>query len=436
MKITSKQFTVLDTNGKMTKKLLNKTTAHLLIFSVIILLIAAPAFYFISKKMYVDETDETLLLHVEEFKEYYLPKFTVAEIAVWNSYNRNVNIIPNQGLKKDTFFTKVYYDKIEDEQEPYREVNVPVIIEGKPFTFQARINMIENEDMVWSIALLFVGVISVFLLGMLVINKMTNKKLWKPFYDTLNQIQNFELDKNKAPQFTDTKIEEFSRLNASVKKLIERNIVMYKSQREFVENAAHELQTPLALFETKINSLSQMPISEEQSVVLDSLNGDVSRLKRLNKNLLLLSKIEGESYPTIEKLVVNDSIQKHFGFFTEQATAKNIQIKTRFNEVIAVECNSALLDVLINNLFLNAIRHNIQNGEITIKIENGSLSFGNNGQEIALEQERLFSRFGKINPSGRGNGLGLAIVKKIAAVNHWSVDYSFYAHRHYFTVKF
>ena len=420
----------------MTKKLLNKTTGQLLVFSVIILLIAAPTFYMITKKLYVDETDETLLLHVEEFKEYYLPKFKATEIPVWNAYNRNVNILPAHGLKKDTFFTKVYYDKIESEHEPYRELNTPVSIEGKPYTFQVRINMIENEDMVWSIAFLFIGMISILLFGMLVINKMAARQLWKPFYDTLSQIQNFELDKNTPVHFSETNIEEFSRLNSSLKKLIERNIFMYKSQREFVENAAHELQTPLTLFQTKITSLAQMQMSEEQSVVLDGLNGDVSRLKRLNKNLLLLSKIEGESYPTVEKLIVNDSIQKHFAFFTEQASAKNIQIKTQFEEVIAVECSSPLLDILINNLFMNAIRHNLQGGDITIKIANGSLSFRNTGQEIALDQERLFSRFGKFNPSGNGNGLGLAIVKKIAQVNHWTVDYSFFQNQHCFSVKF
>lgn len=408
----------------------------MLVFSVIILLIAAPAFYFISKKMYVDETDETLLLHVEEFKEYYLPRFKVAEIPVWNAYNRNVNVLPGYGLKQDTFFTKVYYDKIEEEHERYRELNAPVSIEGISYTFQVRINMIENEDMVLSIAFLFIGMICVLLVGMLLINKIATRKLWKPFYDTLEQIQNFELDKNKMPHFSDTQIDEFSRLNTSLRKLIKRNISIYKSQREFVENAAHELQTPLALFQTKINTLSQMQISEEQSVVLDALNSDVSRLKRLNKNLLLLSKIEGQSYPKVEELVVNESVQKHFAFFAEQAAAKKIQITTQFQEIIMVESNSALLDVLINNLFLNAIRHNIKDGEITIKIEKDSLFFINTGQEMALQQERLFSRFGKINPSGHGNGLGLAIVKKIAEVNQWTINYSFAANKHCFAVNF
>jgi signal transduction histidine kinase len=434
--IISKQFTVSDTNGKMTKKLLNKTTSNLVIFSVIILLIAAPAFYFISKKMYVDETDETLSLFIDEFKEYYLPKFETTEIAVLNKYNRSINILPYHGVKKDTFFTKVYYDKIEDEHEAYRELNTPVIIEGKYYTFQARINMIENQDMVMNIAILFIGMIAVLLFGMLLINEIAARKLWKPFYDTLNQIENFELDKNKTPSFLETQIVEFSRLNNSVKKLIERNLLMYKSQREFVENAAHELQTPLALFQTKIDSLSQLDISEAQSRLLDSLNNDVSRLNRLNKNLLLLSRIENEGYPSVEKLVLNNAVQKHFDFFNEQAAAKRIQIKTQFEEAIKIQSNSALLDILISNLFLNAIRHNVNNGEIIIAITNDSLSFQNTGQKDALEQDRLFSRFAKINPSGHGNGLGLAIVKKIVEINQWTIDYTFIENRHVFTIKF
>ncbi len=420
----------------MTEKLLNKTTSNLAVFSVIILLIAAPAFYFISKKMYVAETDETLSLFIDEFKVYYLPKIKTTEIPVWNKYNRNINILPYHGVKKDTFFTKVYYDKIEDEHEPYRELNTPVIIDGKNYTFQARVNMIENQDMVMNIAILFIAVIAVLLFGMLLINKIAARKLWKPFYDTLDQIENFELDKNQTPSFLETQIVEFSRLNNSVKKLIERNLLMYKSQREFVENAAHELQTPLALFQTKIDSFSQLDISEEQAHLLHSLNNDVSRLNRLNKNLLLLSRIENEGYPSVEKLVLNDAVQKHFDFFNEQAAAKRIQIKTRFEEAITIQSNSALLDILISNLFLNAIRHNVNNGEIIIAITNDSLSFQNTGQQDALEQDRLFRRFAKIKPSEQGNGLGLAIVKKIVEINQWTIDYTFIENRHVFTIKF
>jgi len=76
-----------------------------------------------------------------------------------------------------------------------------------------------------------------------------------------------------------------------------KNSAIYRNQREFVENAAHELQTPLALFQAKIDTLIQSgDFTEQQNQILSSLNESVSRLNRLNKNLLLLSKIDNENY--------------------------------------------------------------------------------------------------------------------------------------------
>ncbi|KIA94449.1 histidine kinase [Flavobacterium sp. KMS] len=420
----------------MNKKLLNKTTTSFLIFSVFILLISVPVFYYITERLYLEETDETLTLHKDEFLKNELSKFDNKDIALWNKYNRNVQITPSHIAAKDTIFNKVYFDELENENEPYRELNAPIIIKGQPYTYIGRINLIETEDLVTSIAMLFLVVIVILLLGILIITKISSRKLWKPFYDTLDQIQGFEIDKNKTPRFMDTDVEEFDRLNKSLNRLIEKNTDIYNNQREFVENAAHELQTPLALFQTKIDTLFQLDITQEQSEVLSSLNKDVSRLNRLNKNLLLLSKIENENYLDKQPIVINEYLKKHLDFFTEQAKAKNLNIVIEYTEKLKIEGNPSLTEVLINNLFLNAIRHNIKNGKISIIITGDSITFLNTGQETPLVVDKLFNRFSKSNPSSQGNGLGMAIIKKITEISHWKIDYAFENNLHRFTVKF
>lgn len=420
----------------MTKKLLDKTTANLLVFSIVILLIAAPAFYFLSHKLYIDETDETLILHKKEFDNSLQTGFKKEDIPLWNKYNRNIKIIPFRYKNEQQIFTKIYFDKLEDEQEPYREINAPVIIEGRYYTYQDRINLIESEDMMLSVALLFVIVIALLLGGILTINKFTSKRLWKPFYDTLDKIEEFEIDKNKQPVFLPTPFEEFERLNASLNRLVIKNVSIYKSQREFIENAAHELQTPLALFQTKIDTLFQMDNSKEQSLLLNNLNNDVARLNRLNKNLLLLSKIDSESYFEKQEVVLNEHIQKNLAFFTEQANAKNIRIVTAFKETVIINSNTTLIEIMISNLFLNAIRHNIPDGTITITISQNAIAFSNTGNPIAIDSNSVFDRFAKLNPSGLGNGLGLSLIKKIAELNHWKADYHFDNNLHIFSIRF
>lgn len=419
----------------MTKRLLNKTTANLVLFSTAILLIAAPVFYFLSHRLYLEETDETLKLHQEEFVEYYLPKFHKNDIALWNKYNRNIKILPFNGDNDTRMFTKTYYDKLEDEHEPYREINKPITIDGQQYTYQDRINMIETEDMAINVALLFMGVIAILLIGMLIINKISAQRLWRPFYDTLEKIGAFEIDKH-PPHFLATDIEEFTRLNSNLDRLVAKNISIYKNQREFIENAAHELQTPLALFQAHIDSLYQMDNSQGQSRLLSQLNDDVARLNRLNKNLLLLSKIEGGQYFEKQTIVLNEAVKKHLDFFTEQARAKGIEILTEFSETVKVESNISLVEIMVNNLFLNAIRHNVENGKIVITLTHDSLTFSNTGSEGALDSQKVFRRFAKLNPSGHGNGLGLAIIKKVVDLNDWQIDYTFRNTLHGFRVKF
>jgi len=421
----------------MSKKLLNKTTNTFLAFAVMILLIAAPVFYFICQWLYIYETDEVLLFHKGAFEIETRHGLTENDIADWNKYNRDVEIVSDKNISKDSIVGMMILDPISKEMEPYRVLYGPVEINGKRFTYIEKNNLVEMEGMVISIATMFFVIILLLLAGIVWLSKRSSRKIWKPFYDTLGQIHDFEIDKNKPPSFMETNIDEFDRLNKSLERLIDKNTAIYRSQREFVENAAHELQTPLALFQTKLDTLSQAEnISKEQSELIGSLNNDVARMNRLNKNLLLLSKIDNDSYFEKQPIVLNDYIEKHLDFFAEQAESKLITITTDLKRKINIKTNPVLAEVLINNLFMNAIRHNVKRGTIVITSGESHLTFTNSGKDKALNNEKLFNRFSKGDPSAQGNGLGLAIVKKIADLNKWSIHYSFGENQHIFTVHF
>ncbi len=266
----------------------------------------------------MEESDETLILHKNEFLKHTLPTLSVADIESWNRYNRDVKIEPFNNITTDTLFYTFYYDTLDAENEPYRELNTPVSIQGKPYTYKAKVNLVEAEDLMASIAFLFLAVIFILLTGLFVITRKLSVSLWHPFYETLQQIEQFEIDKSQQPRFAATEIEEFNRLNQSIKKLIEKNSIIYNSQREFIENAAHELQTPLAVFQAKIDTLSQRDdITQGQAEILSALNDSVFRLNHLNKNLLLLSKIENDTYTGKQTFSLNALIAKHADFFAE-----------------------------------------------------------------------------------------------------------------------
>ena len=421
----------------MNKKLLHKTSRAYLIYSVLILIISAPIFYYATERLYIKEADDTLLLHKKEFLKYTASTLKYADIPLWNRFNRNAKIDSVKQVTKDTLFFSSYYDTLDAEIEPYRKLNFPISIQGKLYTYSERINLVETEDLLKNIAILFFAIISILLFGLFFITKKLSLNLWKPFYKTLQQIESFEIDKTKQPDFAETDVEEFNRLNTSIQKLIERNTVIYKSQKEFIENAAHELQTPLAVFQAKIDTLIQRSdVTQEQSEILGSLNENVSRLNRLNKNLLLLSKMENDSYSDKQTISLTNYIQKNLDFFTEQAKAKSLIIKMELQKDFEIKSNPVLAEVLISNLFLNAIKHNIEGGQISIAMQENKLVFSNSGQPSPLNTDKLFKRFSKSNPSEQGTGLGLSIVKKIADINNWTVAYNYENNLHSFSILF
>jgi signal transduction histidine kinase len=422
----------------MSKKLLHKTLQVYLVYSVIIFIIIAPVFYFLADKFYIDNVDETLLNSKIEFVKITLPKLKSTDISLWNKFNNNnVKIKTYKKINSDTLFYTSYYDIEEQEKEPYRELNAPITIDGKPYIFSSKINLIESEDLMLSIALLFFGLIIFMLIGFYFFTKKLSIKLWKPFYQTSNQIEQFEIDKNTNLTFSKTAIEEFNRLNDSITNLIKRNKIIYQNQREFVENAAHELQTPIAVFKGKLELLIQRSdITKGQADLLSDLNQSIDKLTKLNKNLLLLSKIDRNQFDETSNIQIKSLIEKQLDFFKEQALKKNISIDTSLEQDISVTTNRSLAEIMINNLFLNAIRHNIKNGKVIVKLSENQFIISNSGNDKELNSKTIFNRFSKNSTSEKGNGLGLSIVKKIVDLNNWKISYSYINNFHIFLVKF
>jgi signal transduction histidine kinase len=421
--------------GSMKKKLLHKTLRVYILFSLIVLLISAPLFYFLSDKLFIDDADEALILRKKEFATYHLPSLRIADISTWNKFNRDIKIeVPGLKIQRDTIFFHFYLDTLaNNENEPYRVLLSPIRVEQKPFVFMARINLVESEDMIKSIALLFCLILAALLIGLYFITRFSSR-LWKPFYSTLETVEQFELDKGDDLQFEENDIEEFTRLNQSVEKLLKRNVAAYKNQKEFIENAAHELQTPLAVFQAKLDSLAQqLPFTDTLSSTLSDLNDAAARLNRINKNLLLLSKIENKQYEGLEEISVSDTLKKQTVFLAEQAEQKGVPVYVQLIDPCVIRANLALLEIAISNLLLNALRHNRPNGQILVSLRKNGIIISNSGADTPIDSEKLFQRF---STSGTGSGLGLAIVKKISDLHGWVLDYKYEGGMHIFQLIF
>lgn len=277
---------------------------------------------------------------------------------------------------------------------------------------------------------------ALMLTGFILLNRRISKDLWKPFYNSLAQIRNFDLNKHKKINFESSDIDEFDELNHSLDKLIGSSVAAYNQQKEFADNASHELQTPLAIIQSKLDLLLQSKslTSEQYDIIEDALKAS-ARVARINKNLLLLTKIENSQFMEKERINLSALLQNAISLFSNFSEDKNLVQEARITEGIFIEGNHLLVEILVNNLLTNAIRYSPVNGTITTQLTNNNLTISNTGS-TPLNQEQLFKRFGTTSTQTPGTGLGLALVKQISSRYGWSIEYSFNYNQHSFSLHF
>ncbi|WP_234047761.1 sensor histidine kinase [Chryseobacterium paridis] len=427
------------------KPLLSKTTKPFLIYVLIILIISIPVYYWVVDAIWKGELDEHNTTIVEK-TAYEFGRLKLSEeefeksILLWNKIQPGTNIerIPFNSLKKDQAFTiekqKTYAHP--PELERYRCLKKVVYINQKPYLFTVETNIEESHETIAVIAAITIFFFILIVLGLLFLNRKLSASVWEPFRNTLEKLKTFNLNSQNSIDFTSTDITEFEELNHSLKKLIEHNISVYKTQKEFTENASHELQTPLAIIKNKLDVLLQnKDLTEKQYQIVEDINRALTRSSRINQNLLLLAKIENQQFTQNEVLPVSELLHQSLELFQEHFDQKQILVETQIADGININGNKVLTETLINNLLVNIVRHTLNGGSAYIGLSQTQMIISNSGSTI-LNEETLFKRFSKASTDTNGSGLGLSIVKEICNHQQWTLSYSFQNNHHIFSIGF
>lgn len=427
------------------KPLLNKTTKPFLIYVLIVLTISIPVYYVVVDAIWKGELDEHNQI-IAEKTTYELNQLKLSDqelnrsIILWNTIQPGTNIekIPINYLKRDLIFTTEKKKTFSSDHsvERYRCLKKVVYIQNNPYLFTVETNIEESHETIAVIAMITIFFFTIIVLGLLFLNRKLSTSIWRPFRNTLNQLKTFNLN-NQAPiEFQPTDTIEFEELNQSLRKLVDHTISVFKTQKEFTENASHELQTPLAIIKNKLDILLQSEgLTEKQYQIAEEINKALTRSSRINKNLLLLAKIENSQFDHSEIIQFDKVLTQSTENLQEHFQQKNISVDLTVSPNVQVNGNSSLTEVLINNLLLNAIRHTPRNGSITIQLTPSAFKIGNSGTE-KLNTDLLFKRFSKLSTDNSGSGLGLAIIKEICKSQKWNVNYQFENDFHFFKISF
>ncbi|MEO6638598.1 MAG: HAMP domain-containing sensor histidine kinase [Ginsengibacter sp.] len=334
--------------------------------------------------------------------------------------------------------TNVYgYTAKGNNKIPYRQLSQVVSVNGNSYRIIIRQSQEQKAALFADVTKIMLSVFAGLFAATLVFNWAISKRLWKPFRNSLNKIRSAELQKMEAMHFEHTNTQEFNELNASLNYMTSKLYTDYVNMKEFTENAAHEMQTPVAVVQSKLELLLQDDNLKDDQVqsILES-TAALTRLSKLNEGLLLLAKIENHQYETTEAISLAELTKKYLRLFDEFIKEKQLSIKTSFNDGFTLGLHPVLASSLITNLLGNAIKYNYNGGMIEIIISENSYHISNTSKQEAIEPAKLFARLHAAQ-SGleRSNGLGLAIVKKIADVNNLLVMYHEKEGIHHFEIR-
>lgn len=419
-------------------KLLNYTSKYLSLLLLPLITIWAVAFYYAMLDEIYDslddglenqkilllnraEEDPSILKHTDFEKHVY--KFTPISKTTYTNFNERYQDTLMYMYNEDDFEPVRIYESALKHGEDYYKVKIIT-------------SMVEEDDLIQDLVTYLIILYVILMISILVLNNLLLKKIWKPFYHSISQLRNFKIEKEQGITTLSSNIDEFELLNDTINKLIKKSSDSYVEQKQFIENASHELQTPLAIGINKLELfLENNNLNEQQAQELTSILDTLGRMTRLNKSLLLLSKIENEQFIDEEWIDFSILTKVSLEDFEDLASHKNIAIKMTESTSLKHYMNKDLAIILLNNLIKNALVHGNENKSVTIDLHKNLWTISNQGIPESLDKAKLFSRFKKQNNKKQSTGLGLAIAKAIASKYHLRLTYDFKS-SHQFSIHF
>lgn len=425
-------------------KLLDRYNRVTLATTIVVMLITGLVYYFAIRLILISDVDKDL--EVEENEIFESVKKNNQLPQVFESNEQQISFYEAQPGSVNRRFTDTVYQNVpsefhrrrhhhHEEFESGRALLSSVTVGGKYYKIVVVKSTVETEDLVQIIFFITIGVILFLLLTLFITNRLLLNRLWQPFHNLLKELRAFNISDSKNIPQPETNIEEFKELNQAVAAMSARVKNDYRDLKTFTENASHELLTPIAVINSKLDTLLQTEnFSQQQSKILNDLYGAVSRLTRLNQSLLLLVKIENRLVEDKQPVDLRAVIEEFIIQFEEIFNDKDLKVTSHLaNKELFT--NPYLVDVLLNNLLSNAIRHNYEGGEIDIRLTSNKLMIRNTGENVALESEQAFKRFQK-SSSSDGSGLGLTISKQICENLGFELNYKYEPGYHIFEVVF
>jgi len=297
---------------------------------------------------------------------------------------------------------------------------------------------IEKDDLRESI-LYWMACLYLFLLLMiLLVTVVVLYRTMRPLYALLRWLDGYTVGTQNAPLTVETSVTEFRRLNDAARRYAERAESSFERQKQFIGNASHEMQTPLAVCRNRLEMLvdDAQSLTEEQLGEIAKVQRTLDYLVRLNRSLLLLSKIDNGQFPEAEEVDMNALVRRTAEDMEEIYAYRNMRFTLAEQGRLTVRMNPSLAGSVVTNLVKNAFVHGDEGGEVTVDIAPQRFTVCNSGAGGPLDAGHIFDRFYQGAKKEGSTGLGLAVVDAVCRLYGLKVAYSYMDKRHCFTIDF
>ena len=331
--------------------------------------------------------------------------------------DKNPNI---SSFIKDT----VLFDSYEKKELNFRQITFSEKVKNDHYIITISKSLLSSEDLIEGVTEIISLIAFLFFISMLILSNLISRSIWKPFYNTIFQMKDFDVRKPKSLSFKPTKIVEFQELNKTLEKMTNQVVKDYKNLKEYTENTSHEIQTPLAIIKNQIELLMQDEhLTERQLNSINKVYESAGRLSKLKDNLSILSKIDNNQFVETASIRLADYISQRIENVEELLNIKNIEVTLNFIQNPTKEINETLAYLLFNNLISNAIKHNTSPGELYLELTNDHFLIKNTGKPLEISSNEIFERFKKSGNKPDSTGLGLSMVHRITSYYDYTISY-------------
>ena len=399
---------------------------YLLITLLLIIVVGCASTFFIFNTFIHQSTDQILYEYKDRVENYIKlnDTLTIINSSVFKPNRIEERFVGDSENYNLGFKDTLLYSEATGDFQPYRQLYFVVKYKQQKHLITLNQPTIVLDDLLYIIVGLLILIFVLFGIFIYLIDFYLKRKAWSPFYNTMNALQNYDLGIGEELDLSDSGIKEFDDLNKVLNKMVRKINADYENVKTFSEDVSHEMQTPLAIVQSKLEILRQRKSEDKDALLsISAISKAISRLSKLNKSLLLLTKIRNDQFQDVEEVNIAAVINNYIEGLEELIEAKSI-ISTLDLSDCYLYMNIYLAEFLISNLISNAIRHNIEGGYIKVSLENQKLSIENTCGILNETLHNLFERMVS-KKTEDSTGLGMSIIKSICDKYNFKIDYSY-----------